>query len=58
MNELVFAITVGVLICVNILIAFIRKTGSDGSFLQYIADPNKNQYSIISLTLTSTIVGL
>ena len=57
MNELVFAITVGVLICVNILIAFIRKTGSDGSFLQYIADPNKNQYSIISLTLTSTIVG-
>ena len=57
MNELVFAITVGVLICVNILIAFIRKTGSNGSFLQYIADPNKNQYSIISLTLTSTIVG-
>lgn len=57
MNEIIFAFTVAVLICINIIIAFIRKKGENGSFLQYAADPNRNSYPIISLTLTSTIVG-
>lgn len=57
MNELIFALTVGLLICVNIIIAFIRQNGEHKTFLQYAADPNQNKYSIIALTLTSTIVG-
>ena len=57
MNELVFALTVGILICVNIIIAFIRKKGEKRTFLQYAADPNKNRYPIIATTLTGTIVG-
>lgn len=57
MNELIFAVTVGVLISVNIVLAFVRKTGNNSSLLQYVADPNKHKYSIIALTLTSTIVG-
>lgn len=57
MNEIVFALTVGILIFVNIIIAFLRKKGEKRTFLQYAADPNKNKYSIIATTLTGTIVG-
>lgn len=57
MDELVFAITVGSIILINIIIAFIRKKGERRTFLQYAADPNKNRYSIIATTLTGTIVG-
>ena len=57
MNEIIFAITVGVLIFVNIIVALIRKTGENESFLQYAADPNSKRYPVIALTLTSTIVG-
>lgn len=57
MNEIVFAITVCLLIFANIIVAFLRKKGEKRTFVQYAADPNKNRFSTIALTLTSTIVG-
>lgn len=57
MNEIVFAITVGFLLTINIVIAFIRKKGERFTLLTYAADPNKNNFIVIALTLTGTIVG-